>query len=46
MMGNSYDSDVNFFLEDIRDAATIGIEAFALNMGPDFWMPDRTAKMF
>jgi len=46
MMGNSYPSDVGNFANNIRIASSIGIDGFALNIGPDDWMADRISKMF
>ena len=46
MMGNSYSQDVGDFATQIQRAAQGGIDAFALNIGPDDWMPDRVSKMF
>jgi glucan endo-1,3-alpha-glucosidase len=45
MMGNSYPSDVSNFANAIRVAKGAGIDGFALNIGPDDWMPDRISKM-
>ena len=46
MMGNTYDSDIGTFVSDIERALVVGIDAFALNLGPDDWMSDRVGTMF
>ena len=46
MMGNTYPSNVTTMANNIRVAEAAGIEAFALNTGPDEWMPDRISQMF
>lgn len=46
MMGNSYPMGVSDFAADISAASAVGIDGFALNVGPDSWMADRVAKMY
>ncbi|CCG82461.1 Glucan endo-1,3-alpha-glucosidase Agn1 [Taphrina deformans PYCC 5710] len=46
MMGNSYPMSVSDFAADIAAASAVGIDGFALNVGPDSWMADRVAKMY
>lgn len=46
MMGNAYPLGVSDFASDIAAAQAVGIDGFALNVGPDSWMTDRVAKMY
>lgn len=46
MMGNSYPMSVADFAANIQSALAIGIDGFALNVGPDDWMSDRVNKMY
>lgn len=46
MMGNSYNSNYGTFTNDIKLASSYGIDGFALNIGPDYWQPDRISQMF
>ena len=46
MMGNSYPFDVDGFAGQIQRASDVGIDGFALNIGPDDWMADRVSKMY
>lgn len=44
MIGFAYPSDEDFFNGQIKRARAVGIDGFALNVGIDYWQPDRVAK--
>lgn len=46
MMGNAYPMGVSDFASDIAAAQAAGIDGFALNVGPDSWIPDRVASIY
>ena len=46
MMGNAYPMGVSDFASNIASALAVGIDGFALNVGPDDWMMDRVNKMY
>ena len=46
MVGNTYPYGVSDWLIDIRAAAAVGIDGFALNMGVESWQVDRVADAY
>ncbi|OLL21882.1 Glucan endo-1,3-alpha-glucosidase agn1 [Neolecta irregularis DAH-3] len=46
MMGNVYSYTEEDFRTDLHRAMNMGIDAFALNLGPDEWMPARVSAFF
>ncbi len=46
MMGNTYSFAVPDFSAAIKEAQSYGVDGFALNVGPDAWMPAQTDKMY
>ena len=46
MVGNTYPYQVSDWLIDIRGAAAVGIDGFALNMGVESWQVDRVADAY
>lgn len=41
ILGNAYPYTYDTWMKDIRLASASGIDGFALNLGPDYWQPDR-----
>jgi glucan endo-1,3-alpha-glucosidase len=46
MVGNTYPYSQSSWLSDVNTASSAGIDGFALNMGSDYWQPDRIADAY
>lgn len=46
IVGNTYPYTISDWLQDITLAHQYGIDAFALNVGPDSWQPARVADAY
>lgn len=46
MVGNTHPYTVEDWAEDISLASAHGIDAFALNLGPDSWQPDQVKNAY
>ncbi|KAI0785282.1 glycoside hydrolase [Abortiporus biennis] len=46
MMGNAYPFGVSDFVREIKLASASGIDAFALNIGTDYWQPDHVKAAY
>lgn len=41
IVGNAYPYTYDTWMNDVRLASASGIDGFVLNLGPDYWQPDR-----
>jgi Glycosyl hydrolase family 71 len=46
IVGNTYNYTQQFWQGDIANAQDLGIDAFALNLGPDIWQVDQVADAY